>query len=99
METNNKQTKDSQNKKGPQMRTTKADYIYRNSDDTIRVRILKKGALKWDFDIFTKDGSIETFSDCGDIFATKKEAKILAEYRFGKLISMGNIDTVTENWK
>lgn len=78
---------------------TKADYIYKNKDDTIRIKILKHGASLWDYDVFNKNGDFETFSEeAGDIFSTKRAAKAWAEKEYGKLISLGNIEAVTEGW-
>lgn len=81
----------------------KADYIYKNTDDTKRIRIYRRycetSEIQWDFDVFGKDGSYENFaSEAGDSFSSKKEAKKEAEYQHGKITSIGNVETVTEGW-
>lgn len=78
----------------------KADYVYKNQDDTIRIRIHHQD-LGWDYDVFHRYGDIENYSDeAGDIFKTKKDAKIEIEIEstYGIIKSMGSIETVTEGW-
>jgi len=75
----------------------KADYVYKNQSDSVRVRIHKQ-EFGWDYDAFHKNGDLSTFSDdAGDIYSTKREAKKDAEAVYGKMISI-NPETVTEGW-
>ncbi|KKN67740.1 hypothetical protein LCGC14_0458880 [marine sediment metagenome] len=75
------------------------DYVYKNNDDSIRIRIYQRDSNEWDYDTFNKDGSFENFAeDSGDAFSLKRDAKKYAESQYGKLISLGNIETVTEGW-
>lgn len=76
------------------------DYVYRNSDDSIRIRIHKPNAKadEWDFDVFEGD-------DCHSYcikgacfyFRTKREAKARAESLYGPLTSI-NPERVTDGW-
>lgn len=77
----------------------KTDYVYKNKDDSIRIRIYKRDSNEWDYDIFHKDGKFENFAEnAGDAFSHKRTARLDAEKEYGKLISLGNIETVTEGW-
>ena len=75
------------------------DYVYKNRDDTVRIRIFKHSNRSWDYDVFTKDGKVTTYSsEAGDLFFTKGEAKKDAEQQYGKLVSLGSVKTVTSGW-
>lgn len=77
----------------------KTDYVYKNNIDSIRIRIYQRDSNEWDYDIFHKDGTFENFAEnAGDAFALKRDAKAWAEKEYGKLISLGSIETVTEGW-
>ena len=63
-----------------------ADYIYRNQDDSLRVRVHRKESGRWDYDVFYPSGSIKTYSDgAGDDFASKRDAIAEAIYQHGPL--------------
>lgn len=78
------------------------DYIYKNADDSKRVKIFKyftSLGVEWDFDLWSDSDSVESFSAfAGDLFSTKRAAKAEAERRIGKLTSIQG-ETVTEGWK
>ena len=83
-------------------------YIYRNSDDTVRVHIQtrknmgadNKGACReWDFDVFFRGKvDVETYSACGDVFYSKRDSKAFAENRYGRLVSIYPDTTITQGW-
>lgn len=85
------------------------DYIYRNSDDTVRVSLATRayrGAeevaanREWDADIFYREPyHVETYSECGDVFYSKAQAKEWLTSKFGKLTSIQPENTVTEGWE
>ena len=80
----------------------KADYVYRNSDDTVRVRIYRQEEVTgWDFDVVRKDGTAD-WSHCSlgalGYFQTKKEAKQAAEELNGTLTPFNNVQTLMEGW-
>ncbi len=90
-----------------------ADYIYKNSDDTIRFKIFKrystehitdddnyKEFIEWDVDIFEKENDHQwTYStEYGDLFRTKKQAKSWIEQDYNKVSSFVPIETCTEGW-
>lgn len=81
------------------------DYVYRNKPDTKRVKIFKvcdddnNKLFYWDVDIWDGPNSVRTYSECGDCFRTKKEAKIYAVEECGELVSLGNIEMVTDGMK
>ncbi len=73
------------------------DYVYKNTDDTKRFRILKRG-VGWDYDTFTITGGYSNFStDAGDVFRTKKDAKNDIEIINGTISSI-NPENVTSGW-
>jgi hypothetical protein len=82
-----------------------SDYIYRNQDDSKRFKIHsvyddESGQLAyWDVDTWSDFDTVETFTECGETFATKKDAKSWVEEIHGKITSMGSIETVTEGWE
>ena len=75
------------------------DYIYKNSDDTIRVKLYKRDTGKWDADVWFRDGrdNIAFGADMAEVFAVKRDAKSEIEITYGALISI-NPETVTEGW-
>lgn len=76
-----------------------SDYLYKNPNDTIRIRLTKKTGW-WDYDVYekSKGGYSYTYSvEAGDIFSTKKEALSDATRRFGNLKSI-NIDPINKGW-
>lgn len=74
-----------------------ADYIYRNTDDTRRVRILQRENGRWVFDVFHRDGSIETSSDHGEDYRRKIDAKNAVVDAIGPLISI-QVNEVRAGW-
>jgi len=81
-----------------------ADYVYKNKDDSIRVRLFNRGGW-WDADIFFKDKSfsdknpINWSNSVGDKLKKKDEMKAQIEEEYGKLKSLGYIQSVTEGWE
>ena len=82
-----------------------SEYIYKNSDDTVRVKVFSRDTAlgtEWDFDVFTKtdDGfDVTTFSEeAGDLFVLRRDGKEEAEHQFGKLKSINPEETVTSGW-
>jgi hypothetical protein len=82
-----------------------ADYVYKNTDDSIRVRIFKRltetSETLWDFDVFTKADSGVTGSAIGNegsVCRTKRGAKELAEWEYGELKSINPENDVLEGW-
>jgi hypothetical protein len=39
-----------------------SDYVYRNANDTVRVRLFVRDRGGWDYDVFLRDGTIYTFT-------------------------------------
>ena len=82
-----------------------SDYIYKTISDTKRFKIHAvhdddSGKLAyWDVDIWSNCKTVETFSECGETLARKKDAKNWIEETYGKIISMGSVETVTEGWE
>lgn len=86
-----------------------AEYIYRNTDDTIRVRIFKRefedmGRMKshWDIDVFDRDQGGYTKSVCIEgacIFDMKRDAKNYADENYGPLTSIQPKKYVTDGWE
>lgn len=74
-----------------------ADYVYRNADDTRRVRILKRENGRWVFDVFTRDGSVTASSDYAEDYGRKLDAKNAAIETVGSLISI-QVSNVREGW-
>ena len=79
------------------------EYVYKNNDDSIRIKIFKQcecGDVEWDADVFFKiDDSSTTFShDVGDYFYSKREAKEYYTGLYGNLKSIQPIDTITNGW-
>lgn len=80
--------------------TRKADYVYKNRDDTVRVRIHKvEGG--WSYDA-VKLGLRNTkhwraLTDDGDLAPTKAWALDYAEGAYGTLTPI-QVETVTEGW-
>ena len=82
------------------------EYIYKNSSDTVRVKIFQtyNRFNEWDADIFKRspDGNhdVDTYSQMvGDYFFLKKDAKEDLTEAYGKLTSINPVDTVTEGWE
>jgi len=77
------------------------DYVYKNADDSKRVKIFKFDTslgVEWDFDLWSDSNTVETYStEMGDLFSTKRDAKVEAEKQSGKLVSI-QVETVTEGW-
>jgi len=77
-----------------------ADYIYRNEDDSLRVRVYRSLSNRWDYDVFYANGDVETFStEAGDDFATKRDAIAYADSQHGPLRAIaveGNV--VDDAW-
>lgn len=66
-----------------------ADYVYRNHDDSMRVRVFRRDNGHWDYDAFLANGDIKTFStDAGDDFRTKRDALADARHWYGKLTAI-----------
>jgi len=82
--------------------TKTADYVYRNQDDSVRIRIWRRETGRWDYDMFKHVGdeySLTSFgAEYGDDFRTKTDAKADAERKFGKITSMGAINPITRGW-
>lgn len=72
-----------------------ADYVYRNDDDSLRVRVFRRENGRWDYDVFYPSGKVATFSeDAGDDFRTKRDALTWADDEHGPLQSIaveGNV--------
>ena len=65
--------------------TRHADYVYRDEDDAVRVRVHRRESGRWDYDVFYSD-AIETYSDgAGDDFASKRDALAEANRQHGPL--------------
>lgn len=63
-----------------------ADYIYRNQNDSVRVRVHRRENSRWDYDVFYPTGAIKTYSEgAGDDFADKRDAVAEAIYQHGPL--------------
>lgn len=78
-----------------------SDYTYRNSDDSIRVRIYKRQGMGWDYDYFTKSGISEfgVLGSVGELFFIKKKVREEAEYTLtGELFSI-QVENITEGWR
>ncbi len=77
------------------------DYVYKNSDDSKRVKIFKRDTslgVEWDFDLWSNSNVVKTYSvEAGDLFSTKRDAKLEASRMIGQLVSI-NPNTVTEGW-
>ena len=81
-----------------------SQYIYKNTDDTIRIAIIDRDTSfgkEWDFDVFDKaTRSVSTESQTsGDLFRTKAEAKAAVITRFGQVKSINPKVTVTNGWE
>lgn len=74
-----------------------ADYVYRNADDTRRVRILKRENGRWVFDVFHRDGSIETSSDHAEDYRRKIDARGAAVDTVGPLVPI-QVSEVRAGW-
>jgi hypothetical protein len=77
-----------------------ADYVYRNRDDSIRVKIHRQLGGRWDYDLYdAKNKESWTFSDvAGDNFKRKRDAKLDVEELVGKLIPIFVESDVLEGW-
>lgn len=62
-----------------------ADYVYKNSDDSLRVRVYRRDDGRWDYDAFFPNGDIRTFLSDGDDFASKRDAVANALVQHGPL--------------
>lgn len=74
-----------------------ADYVYRNLDDTRRVRVLRRESGRWVFDVFNRDGSVETSSSHGEDYARKRDAKNVASDLVGVLVSL-QVNNMRDGW-
>ena len=77
-----------------------ADYVYRNVDDSVRVRVRRRDGDRWDYDVFYPD-AIETYSEeAGDDFASKRAALADANRRHGPLRPIATAGTVVDDaWR
>lgn len=81
-----------------------SEYVYKNTDDQIRVKIFKRCedrhfTCEWDADVFFRNGDVTTFShNAGDYFYSKREAKEYYTNLYGKLTSIQPVDTITNGW-
>ena len=89
------------------------DYVYKNSGDTVRVRIMRRSQMgaespgasrEWDVDVWTRspDGShrcVTLGEERGDVFYSKAEARAAMVDRFGSLTSINPPERVTEGWE
>lgn len=85
----------------------KADRVYRNREDTRRVRVYRhESGEGWDFDIFTKhefgggwrvEAAFCT-SNGESLERTLKGALAWCEDRVGELTELRSVQTVTEGW-
>jgi hypothetical protein len=74
-----------------------ADYVYRNVDDTRRVRIFKRESGRWAFDLFERDGGVAASSDSAEDYDRKVDAKNAAIEAVGTLVSI-QVDEVRDGW-
>ena len=81
------------------------DYVYKNTDDSVRIRIFKRindtNETLWDFDVFTKADRNTIGSairGTGSACHTKRCAKEQAEWQYGKLKSINPKNDVLEGW-
>lgn len=79
-----------------------ADYVYRNADDTVRIRIFRVMETSgWNFDIFHRSNQVHASyaADAGaSYFRSRRDAKAAAEDMYGRLISLQPKVRVTEGW-
>lgn len=76
-----------------------SDYCYRNADDTVRVRIFRGLAGRWDFDTVRCGGEIINHaSKAATNYATKAEAKNRAIEEIGALTSI-QVESLTDGWQ
>ena len=78
-----------------------SDYIYRNKDDTIRVKIFKRQEKYWDADVFFRNNSEKDYTwspEMADRIFTKNEMKKEMERLHGKLFPMGSVSSTLEGW-
>ena len=74
-----------------------ADYIYRNRNDSLRVRVFRRESGRWDYDVFHPTGAITTYSErAADDFATKRDALAEARYQYGALRPITVTGSVTD---
>ena len=74
-----------------------ADYVYRNDDDSLRVRVFRRENGRWDYDVFDPFRDMETFSvEAGDDFRTKREALAWASRTHGPLYPITVGDSVVD---
>jgi hypothetical protein len=92
-------------KQGDNMSRKYSEYVYKNSDDTIRIKIFKRTetddkVCPWDADVFFRiQEKVETYSDdAGDYFYSKREAKEYYTDLYGQLKSIQPVDTITNGW-
>jgi len=74
-----------------------SDYVYRNANDTQRVRILQRENGRWVFDVFSRDGAIEASSDYAEDYGRKVDAKSAAVERVGSLTSI-QVREIRDGW-
>lgn len=75
-----------------------ADYIYRNTNDSVRVRVHRRDSGRWDYDVFYTSGTVKTYSDeAGDDFATKRDALAEARHQHGTLKPIAVRGSVTDD--
>lgn len=74
-----------------------ADYIYRNKQDTLRIRVHRRANGRWDYDVFYPSGKIATYSDeAGNDFATKRDTVDEANEQHGPLRAIAVEGNVTD---
>jgi hypothetical protein len=81
--------------------------VYRNARDSVRIvvheRLPRPGALRgeWDVAVWTSSSVVHSYSEDGDAFATKREARAWAEAQYGKLTPLSAMThpEVTSHWR
>jgi hypothetical protein len=78
----------------------KADYVYKDFRDRIRIRVFRRDSGRWDYDIFRRDDNTvqNNASIAAEDYGTKHEAKMSAVHMFGTLISI-QPESVTDGWQ
>lgn len=77
----------------------KVDSVYRNQDDTVRLRVFRREGKRWDFDTFSvTEGFVETFScESTNDFPTKKAALAYIKTQWGALVRI-NPENIVAGW-
>lgn len=74
-----------------------ADYVYRNADDSRRVRVFRRESGRWDYDVFYPLGKTATYSEeAGDDFPTKRAAIAQASEEHGPLFPIATSGQVVD---